>query len=124
MKVKTGKLDDWSYACAINCSSPYGHCVTEIADAWATEMEKCLDSGETVDQCADRVFREVDDRPGFGITGFMYGCAVGILANVWEHGEELRVWHNLKTQIGKEGERANERGTVLNPAVLCLGGND
>jgi hypothetical protein len=87
-------------------------------------MEKHLDRGETVEQCAQKVFDEVDNRPGFGITGFMYGCAVAILADVWEYGEELRRWHNLKTQIGKEGERANEKGTVLNPAVLCLGGND
>ena len=121
MKVKQDKIHDWSYTCAINCSSPYGHCVTEIADAWATEMEKCLDKGETVEQCADRVFREVDARPGFGITGFMYGCAVSILADVWEHGEELRRWHNLKTQIHHEGERANEEGKTLNPALLNIG---
>jgi len=34
----------------------------------------------------------------------MYGAAVAILSKVWKHGEELRRWHNLKTQIGDEGE--------------------
>lgn len=56
-----------------------------------------------------------------GITGFMYGCAVRILASCWRHGEELRRWHNVKYQIGTEGEEANERGGVLNPALLTIG---
>lgn len=56
-----------------------------------------------------------------GITGFMYGMAVNILSQCWLHGEALRRWHNIKMQIGDEGERANERGAVLNPALLVLG---
>lgn len=124
MRIKTGKIDVWAYACAINYSDPYGHCVMEFTDEWATEMEKHLDNGETIEQCADGTFKKVDNRPGFGITGFMYGCVVAMLADGWEHGEELRRWHNLKTQIGNEGEKANERGTVLNPAILCLGGSE
>ena len=55
-----------------------------------------------------------------GITGFMYGAAVSVLASCWEHGEELRRWHNLKTQIRDEGEKANESGGVLNPALLNI----
>lgn len=51
----------------------------------------------------------------------MYGCAVSILSQVWIHGEELRRWHNLDSQIGTEGEKANESGGVLNPAVLNIG---
>ena len=55
-----------------------------------------------------------------GITGFMYGCAVSILSKCWKHGEDLRRWHNLDTQIGNEGEKANESGGVLNPALLSV----
>jgi hypothetical protein len=51
----------------------------------------------------------------------MYGCAVSILAKCWQHGDQLRRWHNLKTQIRDEGERANESGGVLNPALLNIG---
>jgi hypothetical protein len=40
---------------------------------------------------------------------------------VWKHGEALRLWHNLKTQIRDEGEKANESGGVLNPACLSIG---
>jgi len=122
MEIKNGKLHEWAYVAAINSSNDYSHCVIEFSDAWASEMEKHLADGFSIDQCADITMHEVDGRPGFGITGFMYGCAVGILAEVWVHGEDLRRWHNLKTQLGNEGERANERGTVLNPAILCIGG--
>jgi hypothetical protein len=55
-----------------------------------------------------------------GITAYMYGCAVGILAAVWVHGEQLRRWHNKDVQIGDEGDRANESGGVLNPAIICV----
>lgn len=122
MRVKRDKIDEWAHGCAIN-TDPYGNCVYKFADAWAIEMEKHLDNGETIEQCAEKTQFEVDERSGFGITGFMYGCVVAILAKVWEHGEELRKWHNLKTQIGKEGERANESGGVLNPAILSFGGS-
>ena len=46
-----------------------------------------------------------------------YG-AVSTLSKVWEHGEELRRWSNLDLQIGNEGEKANESGGTLNPALL------
>jgi len=50
----------------------------------------------------------------------MYGASVSVLAKCWEHGEQLRRWHNLKTQLGNEGEKANEKGGVLNPALLNI----
>jgi len=56
-----------------------------------------------------------------GITGFMYGAAVSVLSQTWEHGEELRRWHNIESQIGDEGVRANDTGGTLNPALLVLG---
>lgn len=51
----------------------------------------------------------------------MYGVAVSTLAKVWKHGEALRMWHNLTTQLRDEGEKANESGGVLNPACLSIG---
>ncbi len=47
-----------------------------------------------------------------GITGFMYGCAVSILAHCWKHGEELRKWHN--------GEYKYDGDGVVNPAILTI----
>ena len=37
------------------------------------------------------------------------------------NGEDLRRWHNLDTQIRNEGEIANEKGGVLNPAIMSIG---
>lgn len=47
--------------------------------------------------------------------------AVVVLTKCWSRGEELRRWHNLDTQIGNEGEKANASGGVLNPALLTTG---
>lgn len=96
----------------------YGGRVIRYAEEWGRLMQTRIAKGETVAQCAEEASRLADDD---GITGFMYGCAVSILSKVWRHGEELRRWHNTKTQIGTEGDKANESGGVLNPALLSVG---
>lgn len=101
-----------------NNSDPYGSGVVRYAERWADEMETEMKGGKALADVADPTSHSADTE---GITGFMYGCAVSTLAAVWEHGEELRRWHNLKTQIHDEGERANAEGGVLNPAVLVIG---
>ena len=118
------KLKDeagWTKA-RINNLDPYGKCVLDFAEAWADAMEAEMAAGAKLKDIADRLSHEVDRRPDFGITGFMYGAAVSMLAHGWVHGEELRIWHNLDTQTGDEGERANKEGGVLNPALLNIGG--
>lgn len=100
-------------------SDGYGACGIRFAARWAWNMEHALMLGETVSGCADRCSRDADIE---GITGFMYGCAVSVLARVWVHGEELRRWHNVDTQMQDEGKKANETGAVLNPALLSIGG--
>jgi hypothetical protein len=101
-----------------NNRDPYGRGVITYAERWADAMEAAMASGESLEECADRTSHEADTE---GITGFMYGAAVHTLATSWEHGDRLRRWHNLDTQIGTEGERANESGAVLNPAILVIG---
>lgn len=106
-------------------TDPYGKATMDYAERWAEMMEKWIpeDSSygfiiQQIENVAERCSSEVDTE---GITGFMYGCAVGILSQVWEYGEALRQWHNLKTQIGMEGEEANASGGgVLNPAMLKI----
>jgi hypothetical protein len=112
--------DKWKQYETVN-DDPYGKCCVDYARAWAEAMEEKLAAGSTVADCAKATSHEVDQRPEFGITGFMYGAAVSMLALCWEHGEELRRWHNLDTQIGDEGAKANETGGVLNPALLNIG---
>jgi hypothetical protein len=105
----------------------YGACVIFAAETWADEMERVMAQreGTTVADVAQVCFsymNEIMDR--WGLTGFQYGAVVAILSHVWEHGEELRVWHNLDTQLGDEGEKANEEGGVLNPAIINVGTTD
>lgn len=108
----------WRAGLAKN-TDPYGGAVYVYAEQWARIMEGRIARGETVEQCADDSSHVADTD---GITGFMYGAAVGILAHCWKYGEALRRWHNLKTQIRDEGVKANASGGVLNPAILSLGG--
>lgn len=105
-------------SCVSKNSDPYGSAAVQYAERWARMMEKRIAKGENLTTVAEECSHLADVE---GITGFMYGCAVSILSKVWIHGEELRKWHNLKTQIGTEGEKANENGGVLNPALLTVG---
>jgi hypothetical protein len=108
-------VDAWVKGVSAN-QDDYGYAVYEYAAKWANLMEREMATGKSVALIAKDTSHEADKE--IGITGFMYGCAVSVLAEVWEHGDELRRWHNLDIQIKDEGEKANETGGVLNPAVL------
>ena len=115
LKLKDPEL--WQSWVAANTDS-YGKGVMDYAERWARLMQRRIERGENLDHCAEQTSHDADTE---GITGFMYGCAVGMLAQAWEYGEQLRRWHNLKTQIGTEGEEANRSGGTLNPALLNVG---
>lgn len=66
--------------------------------------------GEKLIDIADKTSHEADTE---GITGFMYGCAVNALSQLWEYGEELRRWHNKEYNYDGDG--------VVNPAILTVG---
>jgi hypothetical protein len=120
MKFKDEKATAlWNEGLANN-TDLYGRAVYDYALAWANLMETAIGNGQTVEMCAEVTSHMADTD---GITGFMYGAAVSVLSWSWQHGEELRKWSNLKTQIGHEGEKANEEGGVLNPALLTIGKN-
>lgn len=100
-----------------NNQDGYGGAVVTYAECWARLMQLELANGNNLEDVAEATSQEADLE---GITGFMYGAAVSILATCWKYGEQLRHWHNLDTQIGDEGEKANESGGVLNPALLTI----
>jgi len=99
----------------------YGSGVVRYAERWARLMQVRIDAGDSIADCAEDLSHLANSE---GITGFMYGCAVATLSKCWTYGEELRRWHNKETQIGTEGDKANESGGVLNPALLTLGRSD
>jgi hypothetical protein len=100
-----------------NADCAYGSAVFKYAEAWANLMEAQMAEGAKLADIAKDTSHRADTQ---GITGFMYGMAVSILTKHWEHGEQLRRWHNLATQVNDEGEKANENGGVLNPAVITF----
>jgi hypothetical protein len=117
MKIKEGQEEKWQEYIDAN-KDPYGAACVDYARCWADLMEIYIADGKTLESVAKQTSNDADTE---GITGFMYGAAVSMLAQCWEHGEQLRRWHNLDTQIGNEGEKANESGGTLNPALLNIG---
>lgn len=107
--------DGWAACVKLNSSDAYSYECCRYAAAWASLMESAGPfTPESAEECASKADTG-------GITGFMYGAAVAMLAKFWAHGDKLRRWHNGETQIGDEGDRANETGGVLNPALLSVG---
>lgn len=117
MKVIESKRDEYTQYVEKNTDS-YGKAVVDFAERWAALMEERIEAGAAVADIAQETSHVADTE---GITGFMYGCAVQTLAYFWEHGEMLRRWHNIDTQFGDEGDKANESGGVLNPAIVNIG---
>lgn len=118
MRVKQGMeaaYADWK---AKN-GDGYGSGIFRFAERWADLMEARVADGAAVGEIANETSREADSE---GITGYMYGAAVAVLAKCWENGEALRCWHNIDCHP-KQGAEANKKpGVVLNPAVLVIGG--
>ena len=95
-------------------TAPYARACFTYAERWAEMIENLIESStdepmKVIVNNADRLSHEADTE---GITGFMHGCAVGILSQCWKYGEELRKWHNKEYNYEGDG--------VVNPAVLNI----
>ena len=113
MKIKEGLGKEYKKYVKTNSTNGYSICVVKFSEEWADEMEKEINHGATIKDCAKNASRIVDNRPGYGITGFMYGCAVNGLSHFWIHGDDLKAWHN--NEYGQP-----EAKGVVNPAILCI----
>ena len=97
----------WELYCKINVDDAYGTTVISYIKRWALLMQNEINSGKKIADIAKDTSRRADIE---GITGYMYGCAVAVLAQYWKYGEELRNWHNQ--EYGYEGDG------VANPIKL------
>lgn len=88
---------------------PYGHAAIEAVVA----AGKQLDAGATPEQSI-KPWDQID------LTGYLAGCAAGMIAHYHPRGDEFRRWWNLRYQVRDEGAKANESGGILNPAILHL----
>ncbi len=104
------KKEEWKNCKAINSKNDYSKCVIDYTILWAQYMEYLMAKHDKKLSDVWNVSSQLADI--YGITGFMYGCAVSILSSVWKYGEELRVQHNSKY---------NHKGDeVVNPAILTI----
>ena len=108
MRLKNKEL--WENQKEINSDDPYSKGVITFAERWMNLMEKGLETGLELKHIWEACSRQADTE---GITGFMYGAATSIIAQVWEHGEELRKLHNAKYN------QPDAKGTV-NPAIITV----
>lgn len=96
----------------------YGLAIFAYAEGWAKLMQKRFAERNIENPDVASMIAHADDCSKgvdfMGITGFMYGAAVSILAQCWKHGEALRKWHN------KEWGVENSDG-VVNPAISIIG---
>lgn len=114
MKIREGKeleYRDWYD----KNSDGYSRACFTFAERWAEMLEEEIEKSdktplEVIVDNAERLSSKADTE---GITGFMYGCAVSILSQEWEYGEELRIWHNKEYNYDGDG--------VVNPAILTVG---
>ncbi|AMO25884.1 hypothetical protein Blue_061 [Bacillus phage Deep Blue] len=106
MKVVDEKVyEDWK---AKNTDG-YGSGIFRYVEKWANLMEAEINKGAKVKDIAQKLSHDADTE---GITGFMYGAAVSILSQCWEHGGELKKWHNKEYDYEGDG--------VANPALITV----
>lgn len=118
MKFKDTNAEvEWKHAVEINSHDSYGKGVMDFAQRWAELMEARIAKDELVFDMAQKTSDEADTE---GITGFMYGCAVSVLAKCWFYGDHLRKWSNLDIAGPVQGAAANESDGVINPAILTI----
>lgn len=109
------KPEDWKKWVDAN-DDPYGGCCVKVA----AEVMRLLDE-RPGDFDTNKIICEADDNiKAGGITGFMAGAVASMVSHCHSRGEEFRRKWNKDNQIGTEGDKANEKGGVLNPALLNI----
>jgi len=91
--------------------------IIEYARHWAVAMQQEMREGYKLHEIAEYTSNFVNYD---GITDRMFFLAVVILSHFWKHGKKLREWYNLRTQLAKEGEEANQEGKIVHPTVIKI----
>ena len=98
-----------------NNDDAYGKACVDVA----REVMEILDDNKPFDP-HKIICQAVDSIDAGGITGFMAGCVAQMVAGCHSRGEEFRRAWNQDVQINDEGDKANETGGILNPALLNI----
>lgn len=102
MKIKLGM--ESVYASVKNEMTQDGRTndIINYAEHWADMMEQRISNGASVSEAAAQTRYEANQE---NLSWFMYGNAVRMLVNFWDHGEELRQWQqqsNRPQQVQQE----------------------
>ncbi|MEE9337253.1 MAG: hypothetical protein V3U87_04170 [Methylococcaceae bacterium] len=112
MKLKDKEA--WGKAVEVN-TDPYGKACVDVA----RKVMEILDEGKEFD--THKIICQADDDIKMGgITGFMAGCVASMVSQCHARGEEFRRKWNSDNQFKDEGDKANESGGILNPALLNI----
>lgn len=104
---------------------PYGACCVNVAK----RVMELLDEDKTplhegyhpdINTPHGLICKADRDIEAGGITGFMAGCVASMVSDCHERGEEFRRVWNRDVQINDEGDKANEKGGILNPALVNI----
>ena len=109
MKIRKGMEEAFDLFVRENRRDSYTNTIVEYMQRWADMMEEETAKGKTIPDMAGETSHRADDG---NLSGFMFGIAVHALAEFWEYGEELRVWHN--SRHGYHGD-----GTVNQAVLVC-----
>ena len=90
----------------------------QFAEKWADFLEEEMAKGQKLEKIAEKCREKA--AIAVPIMSYQLQFAVIYLSEVWEHGERLCRWHNLKYQVRKEGVRANKEGRVLDPFIFQI----
>lgn len=104
MVVKTDKITDYNKFVCKSKDSSYTRGIFNFCVAWANKIEEKMAKGAVLADIADDSEMECyKEDPSLDVTGHMYSCAISILSSCWEHGDELRKWHNDKYHYQGDG---------------------
>lgn len=92
MKMNVKNQVEWN-EWVNNNRNPYGEKCVRYAESWANLMEDRISRGEELEDVASDTSYEADTEC---VSGFVYGCAVSMISQCWEHGERFRLWHELE----------------------------
>lgn len=103
--LKKGRELEYQALEKLNRKNGYGIGIFDYLKRWAGLMEQELEQGLPVGKIAGETSSRADTD---GITGAMHICAVSTLAEYWEHGEQLKEWHNSLYFGGSSGYTDSE----------------
>lgn len=89
MKIKPGMESVYASVKNEMPQDVRNNAVISYAERWADMMEQRISNGTSVSEAAAQTRYEANQE---NLSWFMYGNAVRVLVNFWDHGEELWQW--------------------------------